>query len=233
MSSPPGSLRAGHPPSRESPTLTGRALPPKASTLRAVRTRALLLAGVVTALAACGVLPPAQYGEAKDICEMDVFAPGTEMEWAGRGNPAALGLVEPGTPDLPEEEAEIYVGEGADGDGRMFCAVWPMVGGGAQAHSGQVPDRWQPPLVGGIEAPGGAPPPEECEADSYLFAGRGTFADLGLQPYVPAPLPDPERPAMIWITGGTVHMMCFEFEDGSGGTEWPVDSGWQPPAESE
>jgi hypothetical protein len=201
-------------------------------TLAAVRTQALLFAGVVPALAACSVLPDAQYGEAKDICEMDVFAPGTEMEWAGRGNPAALGLVGPGTPDMPEGQAEIYVGAGAAGDGRVFCAVWPTSGGTA-ANSGPVPDGWQPPLVGGVEAPGGAPPPPECEAESYVFAGRGTFADLGLQPHVPAPLPDPDRPAMIWITGGTARMMCFEFEDGSGGTEWPVDSGWQPPVPSE
>jgi hypothetical protein len=48
---------------------------------------------------------------------------------------------------------------------------------------------------------------------------------------------------MIWVThdllpydpgepGGEVEMtrmLCFEFEDGSGGSEWPVDEAWQPP----
>jgi hypothetical protein len=24
-------------------------------------------------------------------------------------------------------------------------------------------------------------------------------------------------------------MLCFEFDDGSGGTEWPVNPAWQPP----
>ncbi len=24
-------------------------------------------------------------------------------------------------------------------------------------------------------------------------------------------------------------MLCFEFDDGSGGSEWPVDPAWQPP----
>ena len=54
---------------------------------------------------------------------------------------------------------------------------------------------------------------------------------------------DPHRDAMIWVThdlkeydrgepGGPVElvrMLCFEFDDGSGGSEWPVDPGWQPP----
>jgi hypothetical protein len=49
---------------------------------------------------------------------------------------------------------------------------------------------------------------------------------------------------MIWVThdlkpwdrgepGGPVEMvrmLCFEFADGSGGSEWPVDSTWEPPA---
>jgi hypothetical protein len=24
-------------------------------------------------------------------------------------------------------------------------------------------------------------------------------------------------------------MLCFEFADGSGGTDWPVDAAWRPP----
>ncbi len=74
----------------------------------------------------------------------------------------------------------------------------------------------------------GVPQPEpECRAERYLFAGRGTFADLGLVGQSLAPLPDPERPAMIWVTEDRV--LCFEFDDGSGGTDWPIDEAWLPP----
>jgi hypothetical protein len=44
---------------------------------------------------------------------------------------------------------------------------------------------------------------------------------------------------MIWVTADPVtfdaaapggsRMLCFEFEDGSGGSEWPVAAAWQPP----
>ena len=44
---------------------------------------------------------------------------------------------------------------------------------------------------------------------------------------------------MIWVTRDPVRfdaggpdgsrMLCFEFDDGSGGSEWPVDAAWQPP----
>jgi hypothetical protein len=87
------------------------------------------------------------------------------------------------------------------------------------------------------------PPFPECNASSYDFVGRGTFAALGLDKATPVPLPDPNRMAMIWVTrdllpydrgepGGPVEMtrmMCFEFLDGGGGSEWPVDAAWQPP----
>lgn len=87
-----------------------------------------------------------------------------------------------------------------------------------------------------------APPFPECRADSYAFAGRGTFAALGLVGQSAAALPDPNRPASIWVTrdpvpfdvaapGGS-RMLCFEFDDGSGGSEWPVSAAWQPPAVS-
>ena len=87
------------------------------------------------------------------------------------------------------------------------------------------------------------PPFPECRASSYDFVGRGTFAGLGLDKATPVPPPDPNRMAMIWVThdllpydrgepGGPVEMtrmMCFEFADGSGGSEWPVDAAWQLP----
>ena len=44
---------------------------------------------------------------------------------------------------------------------------------------------------------------------------------------------------MIWVTRDPVpfdaaapegsRMLCFEFDDGSGGSEWPVNAAWQPP----
>lgn len=84
----------------------------------------------------------------------------------------------------------------------------------------------------------------QCVAESYDFVGEGTLRGLGLEGMVPAPLPTPDRPAMIWVThdllphdlgepGGPVEMtriLCFEFADGSGGSGWPVDPEWQPPA---
>ena len=87
------------------------------------------------------------------------------------------------------------------------------------------------------------PPPPDCRASSYDFVGRGTFAALGLDKATPLPPPDPNRIAMIWVThdllpydrgepGGPVEMtrmMCYEFPDGSGGSEWPVNAAWQPP----
>ena len=82
-----------------------------------------------------------------------------------------------------------------------------------------------------------------CVAESYDFVGEGTLAGLGLVGAVPAELPEPNRRAMIWVThdpkpfdrgaeGGPVEMtrmLCFEFADGSGGSEWPVDAAWQAP----
>ena len=89
------------------------------------------------------------------------------------------------------------------------------------------------------------PGPEfpECRTESYDFAGEGTLAGLGLDKATPVPPPNPNRPAMIWVThdlkpsdpgpaDGPIEMtrmMCFRFADGSGGSEWPVDPTWQPP----
>jgi hypothetical protein len=83
----------------------------------------------------------------------------------------------------------------------------------------------------------------ECRSESYDFAGEGTLAGLGLDTATPVRPPNPDQPAMIWVThelkpwdhgepGGPVEMtrmLCFEFADGSGGSEWPVDATWQPP----
>jgi hypothetical protein len=91
----------------------------------------------------------------------------------------------------------------------------------------------------GLDAPDAGNPPPECRAESYAFAGRGTLAELGLVGQSQAELPGPNQPARIWVTrdpvpfdaaapGGS-RMLCFEFDDGSGGTEWPVNAAWQPP----
>lgn len=83
----------------------------------------------------------------------------------------------------------------------------------------------------------------ECAGATYDFVGESTLAALNIQAHVPAQLPQPGRPAMIWVThdlrpydagppGGPVQMtrmLCFEFADGSGGSGWPVDEAWQPP----
>ncbi len=112
----------------------------------------------------------------------------------------------------------------------MLASVLAVLGGCA-AIPGLAPD------VPADAVP--APPFAECEAESYAFAGRSTFAQLGLVGQSVAGLPDPDRPAMIWITrdpmpfDGGKHagsrMLCFEFGDGSGGSEWPVNAAWQPP----
>jgi hypothetical protein len=83
----------------------------------------------------------------------------------------------------------------------------------------------------------------ECAAETYDFVGEATLRELGLEGAVPAPLPEPNRPAMVWVThdllphdfgepGGPeamTRMLCFEFADGSGGSGWPVDPAWRAP----
>jgi hypothetical protein len=85
----------------------------------------------------------------------------------------------------------------------------------------------------------------ECQAESFDFAGEGTLRGLGLHTATPVPPPDIDRVGMIWVThdlmprdfgepGGQVEMtrmLCFEFPDGSGGSGWPVDPDWRPPAD--
>ena len=106
------------------------------------------------------------------------------------------------------------------------------------AELGQAPlQQWDGPVPLGDE---------QCVAERYDFAGEATLAGLGLEGAVPAPLPEPNRPAMIWVThdlfphdqgepGGPVEMtrmLCFEFDDGSGGSSWPVDPAWRPPGQA-
>ncbi|MGZ8475606.1 MAG: hypothetical protein ACXWWQ_05195 [Candidatus Limnocylindria bacterium] len=102
---------------------------------------------------------------------------------------------------------------------------------------GEGPQQWEGPAPLGDT---------QCLAESYDFVGEATLAGLGLQGAVPAELPEPNRAAMIWVThdpvaqdlgapGGALEMsrvLCFEFADGSGGSGWPVDPGWQPPGQA-
>lgn len=137
---------------------------------------------------------------------------------------------------------------GVDGNTRFYA--WASV-----EEDGDVVAWDYAPNIGWLSPPLdiAAPQPEpvtgagssfpECRANAYDFIGESTLAALGLQDHVPAELPEPERPAMIWVThdliphdfgapGGPVlmtRMLCFEFADGSGGSGWPVDEAWQPP----
>lgn len=71
-------------------------------------------------------------------------------------------------------------------------------------------------------------PPAGCPAERYLFAGRETLRDLGLVEHSLDRLPQPERSAMIWVTEG--RMLCFEFDDSSGGGGgYTIDDAWVPP----
>lgn len=113
-----------------------------------------------------------------------------------------------------------------------------LLGGCATWIDSGIPAANAPPAAAGA---GG------CAAKSYDFVGEGTLAGLGLDVVTPVPPPDPDRPARIWVThdlqpfdagepGGPVEMtrmLCFEFADGTGGSEWPVDASWRPPGADE
>jgi hypothetical protein len=120
----------------------------------------------------------------------------------------------------------------------------PQADGEAGAEVAQPPvaEPETPVPVGNPVAPAAMP---ECDANAYDFIGNGTLRGLGLHTATPV-MPDGiDQPARIWVTrdlmpydagppGGPVEMtrmLCFEFADGSGGSGWPVDSTWQPPAD--
>lgn len=122
----------------------------------------------------------------------------------------------------------------------LVCLIGITAGCGAAIDPTPTAPAPEPERVPG---PGSTFP--ECAGATYDFVGESTLAALNIQAHVPAPLPDPGRPAMIWVThdlrphdfgppGGPVQMtrmLCFEFADGSGGSGWPVDAAWQPPAQ--
>jgi hypothetical protein len=120
----------------------------------------------------------------------------------------------------------------------LVCVIGVATGCTEQIDLVPLPPQPEPAAGAGVSFP-------ECQADEYDFIGESTLAALGLQAHVPAQLPEPGRPAMIWVTrdllphdsgppGGAVEMtrmLCFEFADGGGGSGWPVDDDWQPPAQ--
>jgi hypothetical protein len=132
-------------------------------------------------------------------------------------------------------------------------AAWPtcllVIAVGCTAAIDPTPTRPEPETVSTPPAPqpeagaGRGSSFPECAGATYDFVGESTLAALNIQAHVPAPLPNPGRPAMIWVThdlrphdfgppGGAIlmtRMLCFEFADGSGGSGWPVDEAWQPP----
>lgn len=85
----------------------------------------------------------------------------------------------------------------------------------------------------------------ECWAQTFAFIGEGTLRGLGLDTATRVPPPDIDRAAKIWVTGDLMpndpgpeggpiqrtRMLCFEFADGTGGSGWPVDPDWRPPAD--
>lgn len=121
----------------------------------------------------------------------------------------------------------------------LGALVAMMLAGCAALFGGAAPQAIAEPA----QAPLGDP---TCLAESYDFVGEGTLAGLGLDVATPVLPPEPNRVAMIWVThdlfphdtdlaDGPVEMtrmLCFEFADGSGGSGWPVDPAWQPPAKA-
>ena len=116
------------------------------------------------------------------------------------------------------------------------------VGSGAEDAATPEPEADAAVPVTDVGALAGFP---ECQAENFDFAGEGTLRGLGLDKATPVPPPDIDRVGMIWVTnelmphdagepGGQVQMtrmLCFEFTDGSGGSGWPVDAAWRPPAD--
>jgi hypothetical protein len=102
---------------------------------------ALLLVSIAGLVAGCGSLPwitrdpPAECGIPPDL----------EISWAGRGDPAALGIMEP-MPGQDLGTGEIWVATppaGVDnGSHPAFCYIGPPDQGIAV---GTLPQGWQPP----------------------------------------------------------------------------------------
>jgi hypothetical protein len=106
---------------------------------------ALVLAGIVGLVVGCGPLP----WITRDPPEECGLMRGGEVIWAGRGDPVALGIVQP-PPGEDLGTGEIWVivappGGADDGFQPAFCYIPPPDEFGQGVVGGTVPDGWEPP----------------------------------------------------------------------------------------
>lgn len=162
----------------------------------------------------------------------------------GPGTPGMLFTFLPGTqPPGVTLSTRFYAWASVEEDGGVLAWDYAPDAGwvGAPHEAAATPDADPAPVaVVNPAAPSGFP---ECQAAEFDFVGKGTLRGLGLDTVTPVPPPDINRVGMIWVTrdlkpydpgpaGGQVEMtrmLCFEFDDGSGGSGWPVDPTWRPP----
>jgi hypothetical protein len=162
----------------------------------------------------------------------------------GPGTPGMLFTFLPGTePPGVTLSTRFYAWASVEEDGAVVAWDYAPDAGwvGAPPEAAATADVDPAPVaVVNPAAPAGFP---ECQAAEFDFVGEGTLRGLGLDTVTPVPPPDINRVGMIWVTrdlmpydpgpaGGRVEMtrmLCFEFDDGSGGSGWPVDPTWRPP----
>lgn len=89
------------------------------------------------------------YGEPDPMCG---FAPGTQLAWAGHGDPAAFGLMEQSSEEaIPgdiyvEAEPVLPRRDGGMPDEPVVCViVAPGHSTGTEIYEFTVPDGWEPP----------------------------------------------------------------------------------------
>jgi hypothetical protein len=110
-----------------------------------MRSRALVLAALVTALAGCGLMPLPQGAELPGPCSRDLD-PNAGLVWAGWGDVADFDLIPAGDPRPPP--GDIYVGWPRDPsffepNQRVFCLL--DADRVEITLFGAVPDGWEPP----------------------------------------------------------------------------------------
>ena len=101
-----------------------------------------MLASIAGLVAGCGSLP----WLTRDPPEECGFIQGLEIIWAGRGDPVALGIVQPPAgEDLGTGEIWVFASPSGgvnDGFQPNFCYIGPPEQGVAV---GTVPEAWEPP----------------------------------------------------------------------------------------
>ena len=128
----------------------GSALRPR-FTIASVQGRMLLVSSVCAVATACNSVPWQSYGQAPVEC--DLLDLENDLEWAGTGNPADVGLMLPGIAQrMGNAEGDIYVGmrgpfEGvpADPPEGWFCFVYQTPGLGLTIYEDRVPEGWRAP----------------------------------------------------------------------------------------